>query len=121
MKCLHCAQTERQVKVGRNTSGTQRYWCRGCGHKYTPEPKPQGYAEAVRHQALRMYVDGVNLRRIGRILGMSYQSVANWVTAAGRDESPPPSVAEEAVAVAELDELYTFIGSKKTDCTSLPR
>lgn len=71
MKCPFCAQTEGQVKVGRNPSGSQRYLCRGCGHTYTPEPSPHGYAEAIRQQALRLYVDGMNLRRIGRTLGVS--------------------------------------------------
>jgi transposase-like protein len=117
MKCSHCAQTERQVKVGRNTSGTQRYLCKACGHKYTPEPKPPGYAQAVRQQALRLYVDGMNLRRIGRVLGMSYQSVANWAKsyAAQLPETPPAPT--ESVAVAELDEVYTFVGDKKTAST----
>ena len=114
MKCLYCAQTAGQVKVGHNTSGSQRYLCRSCGHKYTPEPTVHGYEEAMRQQALRLYVDGVNLRRIGRILGMSYQSVANWVKAAAQEVPMLPPAPQTAIQVAELDEVYTFIGSKKT-------
>ncbi len=38
MTCPHCARTERQVQVGRNTSGSQYYECKACGHKYMPAP-----------------------------------------------------------------------------------
>ena len=105
------------MKVGHNTSGSQRYLCKACGHKYTPEPKAQGYQEAVRQQALRMYVDGVNLRRIGRLLGMSYQSVANWAKAYAAQLPETPPAPTESVAVAELDEVYTFVGDKKNGRT----
>jgi transposase-like protein len=118
MKCSHCAQSEGQVKVGHNTSGSQRYLCKGCGHKYTPEPKTQGYEEAVRQQALRMYVDGLNLRRIGRILGMSYQSVANWAKAYAAQLPDTPPAPATPVAVAELDEVYTFVEQKKSGSIS---
>jgi transposase-like protein len=118
MKCPHCAQTEGQVKVGRNTSRSQRYWYKACGHKYTPEPTPHVYNEAVRQQALRLYVDGMNLRRIGRTLGISYQSVANWVAAYAAQLPDVPPIPAATVAVAELDEGYTFVGEKKNGSTS---
>ena len=109
------------MKVGHNTSGSQRYLCKGCRHKYTPEPKLQGYDETHRQQALQLYVDGVNLRRIERILGVSRQSVANWAkTYASQLPDQPPRPAE-TVDVAELDEVYTFVGTKKNACTSSRR
>ncbi len=107
----------RQVKNGRHPSGSQRYLCRTCGRKYTPEPTAQGYPPALREQALRLYADGLNLRRVARHLGVVHQTVANWV-AAHADALPdhPPQPAR--VETAELDELYTFVGSKKTSATS---
>lgn len=79
--------------------------------RYTPEPNLNGYPDEVRHQAIQLYVDGGNLRRIGRHLGVSSQSAANWVNAqaAGLPETPQ-SAENETV---ELDELFTFIGEKK--------
>ncbi len=118
MKCPHCGQTEGQVKVGHNPSGSQRYLCKGCQRKYTPEPLPQGYDEARRREAVRLSIDGMNLRRIGRTLGMSYQSVANWVKAYAQQLPATPPLPATLPRVAELDELYTFVGSKKIDSTS---
>ncbi len=119
--CPHCQSTERQVKVGRNPSGSQRYLCRGCGRKYTPEPKPRGYDEATRRQALQMYVDGLNFRRIGRMLGVAHRTVINWVNAYAASLPDEPPVPGEGQEVHELDELFTFVGRKKTKSTSSPR
>ncbi len=47
-----------------------------CGYKYTPELKRHGYPDEIRKQALQFYVDGVNLRRIGRILGLHNRTVS---------------------------------------------
>jgi len=80
-KCPKCQQTTRQNKAGHTEAGSQRYRCMHCGSKYTPEPKQQGYPDEVRKKALEMYVDGINLRRIGRHFGIHHQTVANWVKA----------------------------------------
>jgi transposase-like protein len=87
-----------------------------CQRKYTPEPKAQGYPESVRQRALEMYVDGGNLRRIARHLKVAPQSVAYWVTnlAEALPNAPLPSEVKEA----EMDEIFTFIGDKKTKSTS---
>lgn len=118
--CPSCHDTEHQVKVGFNPSGTQRYLCKACRRKYTPTPKRQGYDDATRRLALGFYVDGMNLRRIARHLGVVHQTVANWVAAhaASLPDTPPlpPSSPKQPLAVEELDELYTFEGDKKTVC-----
>ena len=86
-----------------------------CGRKYTPERKVQGYDVKVRKQALRLYVDGMNLRRIGRQLGIHHTTVSIWVKeyASRLPKAPQP----EKVKTAELDELFTSIGNKKTKST----
>lgn len=66
----------------------------------------------VRLAAVRMYVDGGNLRRIARYLGVSHQSVANWVNEHAA-QLPPPAL-PASVSDLEMDELFTFINHKKT-------
>lgn len=110
-------QTRDQVKDGLTGAGSQRVRCRACGKRYTPTPKPTGYATDLRTQALKMYVDGLNFRRIARLLGVHHQTVINWVNAAAEripDAPPSPPTAE----TVELDELYTFVGQKKSGSTS---
>ncbi|MEB2287653.1 MAG: helix-turn-helix domain-containing protein [Anaerolineae bacterium] len=79
--CPYCQSTERQVKAGCNGSGSRRYKCQTCQRKYTPEPKAIGYPDAVRRQAIQLYVDGMSFRRIARTLGVAHRSVINWVNA----------------------------------------
>lgn len=87
-----------------------------CQRKYTPEPKQQGYDASVRTRAVEMYVDGGNFRRIARHLGVNHQSVANWVAA--HVETLPQAPVPEDVKAAEMDEMFSFIGDKKTGSTS---
>ena len=110
-KCPHCHTSIRQVKNGLNRSGSQRVKCQVCHKRYTPRPKEQGYSHQVRHQAVQLYVDGMNFRRIARHLGVDHKSVMNWVKAHS-DQLPQAPVPED-VNYAELDELFTFVGSKK--------
>jgi transposase-like protein len=110
--CPHCQAREKQIKIGFNMSGSQRYRCQGCGRKYTPEPKEHGYPDEVRQQAVRWYMDGMNFRRIACHLGVHHQTVINWINAhvASLRDLPPLS---DEVGVVEQDELFTFVGSKK--------
>ena len=86
-----------------------------CNRKYTPEPKPQGYPESMRKRAAEMYVDGMNLRKIARHLKVAPQTVALWVT--DRAEALPLAPMPAEVQEAEMDEMFTFIGDKKTEST----
>jgi len=116
MKCPYCQNASQQTKAGRNVSGTQRYRCGACQKNYTPEPKVHGYDESIRYQAVRMYVDGINFRRIGRQLGVNHQSVVNWVRA--YVHQLPDAPVPKTVDTLELDELFTFVEQKKTKFTS---
>jgi len=77
--CPYCHTTERQVKAGNNPSGSQRHRCMTCGRKYTPEPNPNGYPEALRKQVVLMCFDGQSFRSIARKLEINPQTVVNWV------------------------------------------
>jgi transposase-like protein len=115
MKCPKCNQTTQQHKIGKTTGGSQRYRCYFCHRSYTPLKKPQGYSENVRQKAIRLYIDGMGLRRIGRQLGVHHQSVANWTKA--HAEKLPKAPVPTKGKIAELDELFTFIREKKTKFT----
>lgn len=112
LTCPHC-HTPTLVKDGLNPSGSQRYTCKTCQRTHTPEPKPHGYPPEVREQALRLYLQGMGMRAIGRFLNVNHQSVTNWINAASAklDATPPQPHTSEVI---ELDELYTFVGAKKT-------
>ena len=117
MKCPNCEEKEQQHKNGKTQAGSQRYRCYGCGCSYTPEKKVQGYGKAFRQKAIKMYIDGSGLRRTGRQLGVHHQTVANWAKAQAEHLPEAPMPAE--VKAAEFDEIFTYIGDKKTASTLL--
>lgn len=60
-----------------------------------------------------MYVNGMGLRAIGRVKGVSHVAIMNWIKKVGEllpDTYDPESIPQ----VGELDELETFVGCKKT-------
>ena len=116
LKCPYCEATENQVKAGKNKSGSQRMKCQVCGRRYTPHPTEHGYPESLRQQALKLYVDGSNFRRIARHLGVHHKTVMLWVNAHA-EHLPDPTLPEHN-DILEQDELFTFIGEKKTKSTS---
>lgn len=115
-QCPHCHSRERQVKSGFNRTGSQRLQCQACRRQYTPEPRPLGYNDQTREQAIKLYLEGNGLRRIGRLLSVNHQSVANWVNAAHAQLQAQPAGdgAPEAAGTLEMDELFTFVGTKKS-------
>ncbi|HLO32246.1 MAG TPA: hypothetical protein VK249_24060 [Anaerolineales bacterium] len=64
-----------------------------------------------------MYVNGNNLRRIAHQLRVAPRTVAYWLTdvAEALLNAPLPNEVKEA----EMDEMFTFIGDKKTKSTWL--
>jgi len=64
---------------------------------------------------MEMYVDGNNLRRIARHLKVAPQTIAYWVTDVA--EALPKTPLPNEVKEAEMDEMFTFIGDKKTKST----
>lgn len=62
------------------------------------EKKQRDYDPAMRKQAVQLYVDGMNLRRIARLLGIHHRTVADWVKAHAENlpETPMPGEVKTA-------------------------
>ena len=71
----------------------------------------------MRQKAIRLYIDGAGLRRTGGQLGIHHQTVANWTKEHAEQLPEVPMPAE--VKTAEFDEIFTYIGDKKTESISL--
>ena len=90
--------------------GKQRYKCKSCGYRHTV--KYLGISPEIKRQALQLYLEGLGFRSIGRFLNVSHVAVYNWIKAHG--ESIEAIRSDEDIEVIELDEMHTYIGSKKT-------
>ena len=92
----------------------QRYKCKSCGFRHTVSY--QGISPDIKRQALELYLEGLGFRSIGRFLNCSHVSVYNWIKAHG--ESIESIRSSNHIDVVEMDEMHTYIGSKKTTAGS---
>lgn len=113
MQCQKC-QSDKNVKAG-FTKGKQRYKCKACGCHFT-RSTPKGYPPEQRELALKMYLEGLGFRAIGRILQVSNVTVLDWVRKAGQalPAWPMDDPKKPQVRVLELDELWHYVGKKQT-------
>ncbi len=111
MNCPKCT-SDKKVKSG-IAKGKQRYKCGKCGCNYTVEIKSTAKPKSMKRDALHLYLEGLGFRSIGRFLGVSNVSVLNWIRSFGEAVASLHSAKEE-IEVVELDEMHSYIGSKKT-------
>ena len=106
--CPKC-QKEQCTKDG-IVGGRQRYRCNHCNYRHTVAYK--WYSEDVKRQALAMYLEGLGFRSIERLLNCSHVAVSQWIKAYG--EKARLDMPATELEVVEMDEMHTYIGSKKT-------
>ena len=110
MNCPKCG-AQASCKDGL-ANGRQRYLCKSCNHRYTVTHRSGTGDKAVKRQALELYLEGLGFRSIGRVLGFSNVTILNWIRAFG--EQLDTIKADAPVQVVELDEMHSYVGSKKT-------
>ena len=111
MKCPRCKSNDK-VKNG-IIKGVQRYRCNECKYNFTVEKRSGEYSNETKRKALQLYLEGLGFRSIGRILSVSNVSVLNWIKEFGKKvKDLQPN--NKTVEYAELDEMHSFIGNKKT-------
>jgi transposase-like protein len=108
---LHQINNAEYIKDG-HAKGRQRYQCKRCEHHYTVKKRSGEKPPETRQFALDMYLEGLGFRAIGRLLKVSHTAVFDWVKKAGKSIALP--VENDPVEVAELDEMHTYVGQKKT-------
>lgn len=109
MHCPQCGCAD-LVKRG-HKAGNQRYECRACG-RYSTDSHPK-FSAQTRALAIKMYVNSMGIRAIGRVLGASPATVLTWIRkehAAVMErmagQGPTPSGEPDII---EMDEIYTYV------------
>ncbi|MFM2303021.1 MAG: hypothetical protein RLZZ135_426 [Cyanobacteriota bacterium] len=85
MICPDC-QSDRVAKNGRQ-QGKQRYICRGCGRQFVDCYIERGYPLEIRQKCLDLHAQGISFREIERSIGVSHNTVINWVKSLHADAS----------------------------------
>ena len=111
MDCPKC-KSENKIRNG-FIQKIQRYKCKDCGYNFTVEKRSNEYSLSVKKNALQLYLEGLGFRSIGRILKVSNVTVLNWIRAFGKEVEALQNESAE-IEVVEVDEMHSYIGSKKT-------
>ncbi len=110
MQCPECGSTH--IRKNGYRRGKQNHICVACSRQFLQHYTPNGYCDEMKRLCLKMYVNGMGFRGIERVTGVHHTTVITWVRQVGKclpDAYDPETVPE----VGELDELQTFVGSKK--------
>ncbi len=111
MQCLYCNSTE--IRKNGKRRGKQNYICVNCGRQFIDVYSlPKGYSDEIKQECLKMYVNGMGFRAIERVTGVHHTTIIYWLKQIG-SQLPDAPAESEIPEVGELDELETFVGSKK--------
>ncbi|HTE31896.1 MAG TPA: IS1-like element transposase [Chryseolinea sp.] len=108
MECKSCkAQC---VKAGYTRNGTQRHFCKPCNKYQQQEYVYRAYTPGTSPSVIRLLREGVGIRSIARILKISVTTVTLRIRTIAKSLRRPRIDARQDVY--EIDELWTFVGSK---------
>ena len=126
VQCPDCSSTD-VVQYGKQANGTQRYRCnqRDCPRTiFLLQYQDKGRLPAVRQQIVDMTLNGSGVRDIVRVLRVSSATVIDVLKKKEpavkqvherllHTLAPPPvDVILRQVEAAEIDEMWSFVGSK---------
>lgn len=110
MNCPKCGK-QASCKDGR-VNGRQRYLCKDCNYRYTVSERSGTGSAEVKRMALLLYLEGLGFRSIARVLGFSNVTILNWIRVFGEQLDVIKN--DKPVQVVEMDEIHSYVGSKKT-------
>ncbi|AGF51677.1 transposase [Synechocystis sp. PCC 6803] len=90
----------------------QRFKCKSCQYQFTNLSKERGKPLWMKLEAVLLYMSGMSMNATAKLLGVSTQSVLNWIRDFGEANYEKP--APDSAIVVELDELWHFLQAKKT-------
>jgi len=108
MNCIYCSQE--CVKAGRRDSGIQKYRCRACRKYQQQFYRNNACNKTTNQNVTKLLIEGLGIRSIARVLRVSITTVIRRIKRIAR--SINKSYAYVKNGIYEIDELWTFIGSK---------
>ena len=92
-------------------SGRQRYKCKICNYHFSVAKLGKSIDKYYVIKALQLYLEGISLREIERIIGVSHVSVMNWVKEYGI-KIPQNNDYRPTYKVLDHTELVKFMSKK---------
>jgi len=111
MFCTKCGSE--QVFRSGFVKGEQRYRCKECGRQFVPT-RHHGKSETQKLAAILLYINGLSLRTIARLIHVTAIAVLKWVRQYALEIYEKLKSQQNTTAVViELDEVWHYLKSKK--------
>jgi transposase-like protein len=101
------------IKYGKTKDGKQRY-----RDTYTKDVfivETDRLSKGFKLLCVFLYINGLSFRRLGKIFDVSHVTIYNWVNLYSTEISSKYSLSNvRQITDIEVDEMFTYIGKKKT-------
>jgi transposase-like protein len=112
MQEIHCPKCSNEnISKSGIISGRQRYKCKNCNYHFSVAKLGKSIDKYYVIKALQLYLEGISLREIERIIGVSHVSVMNWVKEYGI-KAPENSDYRPTYKIFNHEELVKFMSKK---------
>ena len=110
MQCKYCGGSN--YRKNGYSDGFQRYNCKCCERNWTIRPG-KSYSKDTPFKALKLYLEGLGFRSIGRILGVSNVTVLKWIRSMGEKLFESGALWKQtdlkSVAHIQIDEFWHYV------------
>ena len=107
MKKCHKCQSSQIIKQG-NHCDRQRFKCKDCGFQSILEqPIDNNERRKKLLRAICLFLSGLSKNAVAKLMGVSCQSICDWIVEMGEYEKLMPKPTGELVSL-ELDEMWHF-------------
>ncbi len=118
MECPRCKS--HHIRKNGKQRGKQNYICADCARQFIEYHNQKGYSDEIKRECLEIYVNGCGFRAKERIKKVHHTTVISWVKQVG-SQLPENPETTEIPEITQIDELETFVGSKKTRAAKFAR
>lgn len=108
--CPKCNNPEAIVKSG-IVNNKQRYLCKNCTYHFTVRKVGKKIDNYYIVKAIQLYLEGLSLREIERVLGVSHSTISNWIKKYNI-KKPDLSIFDPTYKIVTFEELQAYISNK---------
>ncbi|MDO5656429.1 MAG: helix-turn-helix domain-containing protein [Flavobacteriaceae bacterium] len=111
MTCPRCENQNSIVKSG-IVNQKQRYLCKSCNYYFTVQKSGKRIDNYYIIKAVQLYLEGISLREIENVLGVSHSTINNWIKEFNI-KKPNMASYDPAYKIVSFEEMKTFLSNEE--------
>lgn len=108
--CPKCNHSDLVVKSG-IVNAKQRYLCKRCQYNFTVVKVGKKIDNYYIVKAIQLYLEGLSLREIERVLGVSHSTISNWLREYNI-QKPGLNIYDPSYKILTYEEMKTFFANE---------